>query len=154
MGIEILATLLSALASLTAGGILSSEAIRKALLHLFGRKEQVKPYGERLSELTANLVKASRQVDEVLLELSQVARDREKAVKTLESDLAALESREKELKQTIDDLQKTPLPVAEHFAKLIASGERRSAWRDYMLFGSGVVLSTVIAIGLKLAGLG
>jgi len=82
----------------------------------------------------------------VLAELAQVARSRQSAVEELESNLTSLESREKELKAKIEALEKTPLPVAEHFAQLLAAGERRSARRDYALFGAGVGVTTAIAI--------
>jgi septal ring factor EnvC (AmiA/AmiB activator) len=95
------------------------------------------------------LTRASSEVDEVLRELSNVARDREAAVEKLEGDLAGLEGREKELKNKIEALQKTPLPVAEHFAKLLESRERRAARRDYLLFGAGVVVTTAIAVALQ-----
>jgi uncharacterized protein YlxW (UPF0749 family) len=93
-------------------------------------------------------------VDTVLAELSQIAKDRESAVQKIEAELQSLQNREKELQERIKTLQKVPLPVAEHFAQLTASGEKRSARRDYVLFGVGVIVSTVIAILLKVFGLG
>ncbi len=60
--------------------------------------------------------------------------------------MQTLETREKELKEKIEALESTPLPVAEHFAKLLESGEKRSAKRDYVLFGAGVVVTTGVAI--------
>lgn len=109
-----------------------------------------RPYGERLSELTASLTRSSAEVDLVLRELAQVARDREAAARKLETGLSGLEAREKDLKQRIEILQETPIPVAEHFAKLLQSGERRSARRDYVLFGAGVVVTTGITIAIQL----
>jgi len=97
---------------------------------------------------------ASKEVDAVLSELSQVARDREKAVQKIEADLQSLQNREKELQKRIETLQNVPLPVAEYFAQLTVSGEKRNAKRDYVLFGAGVVVSTIIAILLKIFGLG
>lgn len=76
------------------------------------------------------------------------------SILSLEANLITLEGREKHLQQRIETLQCVPLPAAEHFAKLLESGEKKSAWRDYMLFGAGVLASTAIAIALKLAGLG
>lgn len=64
--------------------------------------------------------------------------------------LTAMEGREKELMERIETLERTPLAVAEHFAKLVAPGERRSAMRDYVLFGSGVVVSTAIGIVIQI----
>lgn len=82
----------------------------------------------------------------MLAELAQVATDRAQAVQQLETDLATMSGREQELKQRIDALEKTPLAVAEHFAKLVAPGEKRSVMGDYLLFRAGVVVSTAIAL--------
>jgi len=147
MGIEILGSIVAAVTALLAALFASSELIQKLVRRLLGiREEPEKPYSERLAELTASLTKASREVDSVLSELAQVARSREGAVQKLEADLEALETREKELKQRIEALEKTPLPVAEHFAKLLQSGEKRRATRNYVLFGAGVMVTTLIAI--------
>ncbi len=147
MGIEVIASITAGLASLLAGGLVSSKLIQKLVRHLLGiRKEPEKPYSERLAQLTVSLTKASREVDSVLSELAQVARNREGAVQKLESDLEALEMREEDLKEKIEALENTPLPVAEHFAKLLESRENRSVRRDYMLFGAGVIVTTVVAI--------
>lgn len=93
----------------------------------------------------------SREVDAVLLELTQAARTREESVRKLETDLASLELHEKDLKEKIEALEQTPLPVAEHFAKLIAAGEKRNAKRDYLLFGAGVIVTTIIGFVFQLA---
>lgn len=151
MGLEIITSLIAGLATLIAGGVASSEVIQKLVRHLLGiKKEPKKHYSERLSELTDSLTKASREVDSVLSELAQVAQDREVAVRKLENDLQAMEIREKELKDKIAALENTPLPVAEHFAKLLESGEKRGAKRDYILFGAGAVLTTIIAVIIQI----
>lgn len=150
MNPEIIATILGALASLLGAGVASTELIQRLLRILLRREEPKKAYSERLAELTENLSKASREVDAVLAELAQVAKDRAQAVEQLETDLANMSGRERELKERIDTLEKTPLAVAEHFAKLVAPGEKRSAMRDYLLFGAGVVVSTAIGIAIQL----
>ena len=150
MGLEVLATILGALASLAAAGLASTDLIQKLIRALLGRPTPQKPYSERLAQLTESLTKASREVDAVLLELAQVSKDRAEAVIQLEADLNTMEGREKELKERIETLEQTPLAVAEHFAKLVAPGERRSAMRDYLLFGAGVVVSTVIGIVIRI----
>ncbi|WP_142124142.1 hypothetical protein [Pseudoxanthomonas sp. 3HH-4] len=156
MGIEVLVSLLAGLLSMTLGGLASTEAIRKAVRHILNIQTAPaeKSYSERLSELTASLTDASEQVDSVLSELSRVAQEKERAALKLAEELAELEDKELELKQRVDALQNMPLPAVEHFAKIIGSGEKRSAKRDYFLFGAGVIVSTAIAIGLKLLGLG
>lgn len=110
------------------------------------RPQEQQSYSERLGQLTSSLRQASAEVDSVLSELAQVARDRELAVSELEGQLKDLESKEKTLQERIDHLQALPLPVAEYFAQLTGTGERRSARRDYMLFGAGVLVSTVISV--------
>ncbi len=150
MTIDFLIAVLSGLASLAAGGLASTELIQKLIRRYWGRPGRMeKSYAQRLAELTTSLTKASQQVDSVLAELAEVARSRQTAIKGLESSMAILESREKELKERIQALEKTPLPVAEHFAQLLEAGERRSARRDYALFGAGVVVTTGIAILLQ-----
>jgi hypothetical protein len=116
----------------------------------FSKGKPPKSYGERLFELTSSLIKASSEVDAVLSELTQVAKDRENSAEQLEKALAGLEEREKELKERIDTLQNVPIPVAEYFAKLVEPSEKRSAKRDYLLFGAGVLVTTVIAIIMQI----
>jgi hypothetical protein len=147
VGPDLSLSIIGAAASLVAGA--STNVIWELLRNRLKRKESEKPYSERLAELTGNLLKASREVDAVLVELARVAQDRAKAVQQLEADLATMEGREKELKERVEALEKTPLAVAEHFATLVAPGERRSAVRDYLLFGAGVVVSTVIGIAIQ-----
>ena len=118
------------------------------------KPKQVFSYGLKLSELTSSLVNASKEVDRVLTEISAIATNREDTINKLELNLASLEKKETDLKRKIETLVKLPIPVAEHFAKLMESGEKRSARRDYLLFGAGVAVSTVIAIVLKISGVG
>jgi hypothetical protein len=152
VGIELLVPVLAALASLLAGKLLSSnfgQWLNQRFLH---RPEApAKPYSERLAELTAVLTRSSRELDAVLNELGEVARERSAALQQLEDDLLKSERREKEARDRIEALEKIPLPVAEHFAKLTQAGEQRSAKRDYLLFGAGVVVSTVIGLIIQLS---
>lgn len=163
MGPDLLISLLAGILSLFAGLITATNAFqryaerykyfRKFFNKHLGRKPEAS-YSERLATLTTSLMTASEEVDSVLQELSRVAQERERTVKKMEADLQSLQTREKELQGRIEHLQNVPLPVAEYFAQLTSTGEKRSARRDYVLFGAGVVVSTVIAIILKLVGLG
>ena len=147
---DIMFYLISALVSLIVGGIISSEQIKKLLRRIFGRPEPEKTYSERLSKLTHSLTSASGEVDSLLNELSRVAKDKEASIRQLQEGLESMEMREKELKNKIQSLEEVPLPVADHFAEILESREKRSVIRDYMLFGAGVVVSTVIAIIIQL----
>ncbi|MCP5368743.1 MAG: hypothetical protein H6907_18860 [Hyphomicrobiales bacterium] len=150
MSLNIAATIIGALVSLLGAGMALSSVTQRLLATLVGRAQPQKPYSQRLAELTESLQRASREVDAVLIELADVAKDRAQSVQQLETDLAALESQEKELKERIGTLQNTPLAVAEHFAQLVAPGEKRSAMRDYSLFGAGVVVSTTIGVAIQM----
>lgn len=150
---EFLLALISGLLSTIAGGVVSTELFRKLVYRLLKKEFLKKTYSERLSELTNSLTKASSEVDTVLREMAQVAKEREISVKELEEGLIDLEKREKELKEKFALLQSVPIPVAEHFAKLIEPGEKRSAKRDYLLFMTGVIVTTIIAVVLQI-GLG
>jgi len=144
--LTILSTVLAGLATLLGAGFASTELFRKLLYWFFGKKEPKKTYSERLAELTQSLTNASTEVDSILLELSHVAKEKQFLVKQLEQSLLQLEKQERELKDRITTLETVPIPVAEHFAKLIESGERRSRKRDYVLFGAGVIVTTLITI--------
>jgi cell division protein FtsB len=149
---DILLSVLAGLASLIAATLQTylvpqiRRWIRRRILRLPEEAESAETYGERLHRLTGALRHASREVDNVLAEVSKVTRERESAVTTLESQLATLTAREQELQERIAALQNVPLPVAEHFAALAARGEQSSARRDYVLFGLGVLVSTLVSV--------
>ena len=154
--IDVLFASLTIVVSLVAGLLSLSRFFPFYINRVLGREEppKVESYSERLANLTASLTKASSEVDNILAELAQVAGDRAKTVQELEAELTKLEEQEKQLEKRLQDLREVPIPVAEHFAAMVAPGERRSVWRDYTLFAAGVIVSTVIAILLRLAGLG
>lgn len=118
--------------------------IRKYIL-----KRKNRTFSERLKFLTGNLVNASKEVDSVLFELNEVTKERENKISRLEIELSKMEQTEKELKEKIEKLQNVPLPVAEYFSDLLATKERRSAKRDYLLFAAGVIVTTLITILLQ-----
>lgn len=162
ISIEILAALISVL--LGAGANLLTPKISDNYLRFFkellGEKEE-KPkevgHGEKLRGLIDNLATSSREFDSVITELAEVTKQREQTLKEKESNLEQIEknllvlqSREKELNETLSELEKTSPKVAEYFAELTSQGEKRSARRDYKLFAAGAVVSTILTIVLKL----
>lgn len=94
MSMEVMISILTAAASLAAGGVASTELFRKIIPALLKRPTQQATFSERLAQLTANLTEASREVDGVLAEMAQVSKDRAEAVMMLETDLNAMEGRE------------------------------------------------------------
>ena len=156
----LLIDLIAAVFSLLSGGLLASSQAQKLFKILFSRasgflhEEDELPYTAKIENLTNSMLKASQEMDQLLAEFAQTTIKRKKTMEKVEAELLALQQRHTELEMRIDQLKDVPIPVAQEFAKLTQSGETRSARRDYFLFGLGVVVSTLIAIGLKLIGLG
>lgn len=156
-------TLIQIVAALVAGlGVLSAKFLvtyinkynEYVLKRLTGRKpEEPTPtvtYSERMTALTRSLVDASSEVDRILKEMSEVSQSREAALVELEEKLGSLTSRQQLLQSKVDSLEKVPLPAIEHFVTEIEKVEKKNAWRDYGLFGLGVLVSTTVAILLKM----
>ena len=129
------------------------DKLANTLSIFFKKKEKTPTYQEKISRLTENLSKASKEVDEVLKEISAVSVERAQGISELEKQLAELSNREQQTKARIEALEKIPLEAVQHLEKILDKGDKRSALRDYMLFGLGVVVSTIIAIALKLVGI-
>jgi uncharacterized membrane protein YhiD involved in acid resistance len=153
MNFEILLSLIGGLASLILGvGANFSFDILKKYLGKSTDGKGKETYSEKISKLTDNLTKASLEMDQVLKEIETVSIEHTKSVENLQIQLTELEQREKQTKQRIEILEKVPIEVVQQFEAIIHKGEKRSAWRDYVLFGLGVVVSTIIAIILNLIG--
>lgn len=114
------------------------------------KPKELKTYNDKLSKLTTNLMTASKEVDSILSELTIVAEEREKKVKNLDTELNLLKKKEAGLKNKIEALEKLPIPVADHFAAMLEGGEIKSKRRDYILFGAGVLVTTIISILLNI----
>jgi len=147
--LETLTAVIGALVTLLAGGVASTEITRKLVHRILGKPEPEKTYSQRLSELTHGLTNASAEVDSILTELGRVAKEKETSVRKLEQGLTALEQKEQDIQDRIKALENVPIPAAEHFARLMETGEKRSAMRDYVLFGAGVVVTTVVTIVIQ-----
>ncbi len=101
------------------------------------------------TQLFADLSKASAEMDRIVGEIGRFSQERQAAVIKLEADLGELSEQEQELKKKIEGLEKVPLAAAEYFAQLVQKTEKKSAFRDYILFLLGVVVSAVVAIVLR-----
>lgn len=130
-----------------------TELLSKIFPRAFVRKRDgtEEGYSTKLSKLAEKLEGSSREVDAVLREITSVMTERRGAVEKLETQLTQLTAEEESVRKRIAALKETRIEVAEHFAAAISSGERRSARRDYALFGAGVLVSTVISVILQLS---
>ena len=132
-----------------------AEVALPQLKRRFGVEEKKAPksYKEQMAQLTRSLTKASNEVDRILKEMAETSQQRESTLATMEKQLLTLSERERQLQQKIETLEKVPLPAIDYFAGIVEKSEKRSAWRDYALFGLGAIVSTVIAIVLRVLGI-
>lgn len=144
MNIDVLLATLSGLVSMAFGTLIFASLRRRP--YNVRTRTPAQTYTQRLARLTDSLRRSSADVDALIEELSSAAQQREAAALKLEADLATLSAREQDLKKRVSHLQDLPLQVAEHFAALTKASERKNARRDYMLFGLGVLVSTLLSI--------
>jgi hypothetical protein len=114
------------------------------LARILGKEIKKPPpptYKERISVLVKKLESASSDADELLMEIGEVAQKREKSVKQLEKEVSLMEGREEELKLRIADLENIPVPVADHFGRIVNAGEKKSARREALYFFLGALFS-------------
>ena len=146
--IDLISVIVAALSSLLAFLLIKTKIVQK-LIQPKDKKPE-KSYSERLAAQIESLRQASQKVDSVLTEFEQVARKRSEAVQKIEATLQVLESKEKDIRDRIYTLENTPLPVADYFATLLNKMEQRNKKRDYMLFGAGVITTTVFAMIIQI----
>ena len=152
MNVDILVAILGSVASLlgTLTTYLIARVGQQARLRELAETGEFPNFREKMKRLSEDLARASAEVDKTLEEMAMVSRAREEALRNLEAKLNQLSEYEKELQARVEALKQVPLPAAEYFLEAIEQGERRNAARDYILFGAGVVVSTVVTIFLKL----
>lgn len=150
--VEILVAILGLVASLL--GATSTYFVSrlgyKARQRELARTGEFPSFREKMEKLSQDLARASAEVDKTLEEMAMVSRAREEALKGIESKLDELSKHERKLQTRVEALKNVSLPAVEYFLEMTGKWERRSAARDYILFGAGVVVSTVITIILRL----
>ena len=103
-------------------------------------------YSERISQLTSSLTEASADVDRILQEMTQIVREREAAISTLEK-------KRTELQIEVDSLEKGPAEAVKLFTQFLEKQDKQSRKRDFLLFGLGALISLLGSIlGLLLTG--
>ena len=153
---EILSSVIAAITSIAGAAVLSqTEVISKVIEYLFkifknAKQNKIETYSEKISRLNIILKKSSIEIDSILEEMEEVSKDRNEKIVFLEKNLAELSIKESKVKERIEILQKTPIEAISKFEEIINNGDKKSSRRDYFIFGLGVIVSTLIAILLKL----
>ena len=172
MGIEILVTVLGGIISLLAGAVLP--LISKILKPYLEKEKLANPdskfanllskllsvelndsvpsYRDRITRTLDSLKKASEEMETATFEFNSIMKEKQSTIDELESKLTGLSTKETELTSKIETLQKVPLEALTHFENILNKGDKRSAYRDYILFGTGVVVSVIVTIVLKKIG--
>jgi len=142
-----LSTVLGILISAIAAGVVYLILGRRSVER--GSKEDMATYPERVKQLSADLARASSEVEHVLEEVAIVSRARTEAFANLEQRVKELAQHEKDLQTRVETLKNISLPAAEYF---LEAHEKPKAdpGREYFLFGLGALTSAAIALLLKL----
>jgi prefoldin subunit 5 len=121
-------------------------AIANRIRRLLGIRLREAPvaYKERIVRLVRGLEKTSAEFDSMYGEMAEVLGQREAAITRLQKRVENLGEQETQLQRKVETLGRVPLPAVDYFADIVQRGEKRSAWRDYVLFGLGVVMGTVV----------
>jgi hypothetical protein len=169
MGFEIVFPILAGVISLLFGGLLSHfKPVLKSYLQkkkfeqpdskLFQNiaktfeinlEDQPVSYQDRIMGALEALKKASVEMSKANAEVNEIMSEKQRTLGELEKKLLFLSAEENKLSTKIEALQNVPLEAVQHFEDILSRGEKRSAYRDYILFGTGVVVSVVVSIVLK-----
>lgn len=108
-----------------------------------------KSYKQRFSETILTLDKAFSEVEKATNEFNQLMKEKERGIDFLEKRLEILSGEEQQLKEKVETLQRVPIEAIPYFEEMMSRGEKRSAYRDYILFVSGIAVSIIITLILK-----
>lgn len=110
------------------------------------------PYAERINRTLESLKKASDEMTSATHEFNDIMNEKQATISLLENKLTELSGKENELKTKIETLQQVPIEALSYFEGVLNRDGKRSAYRDYILFGAGVIVSIIVTIVLKKLG--
>jgi hypothetical protein len=114
-----------------------------------GNNKADETFSSKVEKLNSKLKKTSEEADVIIKEIETLTTERVEKVKKMEDEINVLADKEKQLNERIETLRNVPIEAVKQFEELLNKDNRRSARRDFVLFGLGVVVSTVITIVLK-----
>lgn len=110
----------------------------------------------RLKESILKLSKAADGMDSVIRDVVAEMKARENVLEELRNRIDVLSEEDEKLSQEVETLRQTPVPVAEYFQEInirnLQQLEKKRARRDAIFFVLGIVVTTTIAVILKLFG--
>lgn len=124
-------------------------ALNKFLSKFFEVDINEKSYKQRFSKTILTLDKVFLEVEKATNEFNQLMKEKKRGVDFLEKRLEILSGEEQQLKEKVETLQRVPIEAIPYFEEMMSKGEKRSAYRDYILFISGIAVSIIITLILK-----
>jgi myosin heavy subunit len=122
------------------------------------RAPKLVPLDRRIQTSLKKMNEASQEMNSVIQDLVQNIQTRESGLRELTGRYKSLSKEEKALSKRVKALKEVPIAVAEYFKQISESTmqevEKKRAKRDIVMFISGIAMTTIIAILLKIAGLG
>ncbi|KQS89189.1 hypothetical protein [Chryseobacterium sp. Leaf394] len=124
-------------------------SLNKFLSKFFEVEINEKSYKQRFSETISTLDKAFLEVEKATNEFNELMKEKQRGIEFLEQRLETLSGEEQQLKEKVETLQKVPIEAVPYFEEMMSRGEKRSEYRDYILFVSGITVSIIITLILK-----
>lgn len=107
-----------------------------------------------LARLVNELNKTSSELDDILVDMVQVAQGRGEAAAKLQEEIKRLEQAEEDYLVRIETLKNEPLRVISDLLNELEPNRIRTPRRDFLIFLAGVVTSVLASIVWSLLGLG
>ena len=154
--IDTIIPMLAAIISITVA-LLSQLIIVYSLRKKRAAKREIPP-GERLQQSISKLSTASQEIDTIIQDIVQDINRRQSALEELKARHQLLSQEEAELSKRVEMLKGLPLEVAKYFQQIneqsLQQMEKKRARRDILMFLLGIIVTTIIAILLKVFGVG
>jgi len=147
MDISIVAGLISALLAVI------SQLIYYSLQRKRAARREVPP-GEQIQQSISKLSSASQEIDVIIQNIVKDIKNRKTVLEDLKARHQTLLQEEGELSKRVEMLKDLPLEVAKYFQQIseqaLQQVEKRRARRDIIMFIFGILVTTAIAILLRI----
>lgn len=111
------------------------------------------PTGERIQQSISKLSSASQEIDDIIQGIVKDIKNRQTAFEELKTRHQILSKEEEELTKRVEILKDVPVEAAKYFQQIsedtLQQAERRRAKRDITMFFLGIIVTTAIAILLR-----
>jgi myosin heavy subunit len=112
------------------------------------------PPGERFQESISKLSSASKEINMIIQDIVGDINKRQSALEQLKQRHQTLSQEEQELSKKVKMLKDVPLEVANYFQQIsqetLQQVEKKRARRDVVMFVLGILVTTVVAILLRI----